>query len=54
MPWTRKQHNLFEARAHGADFPMARKIPVATARKMAGEGVKPGKDALVKALRHDR
>lgn len=49
MPYSQKAHNLFEARAHGAAFPLAKKIPVETAKKMAGEDVK--KDALVKALK---
>ena len=53
MPWSPAQHRLFEARAHGAKFPMAEKIPVATAQKMAGEGIKSSPDPkrLGKALK---
>lgn len=30
---SRAMHNLMEARAHGATFPMARKVPVSVARE---------------------
>lgn len=32
---SKAQHNLMEARAHGADFPMAKKIPVKVAQEFA-------------------
>lgn len=55
MPFSPAQHRLFEARAHGAKFPMAEKIPIATAQKMAGEGIKssssPDPKRLGKALK---
>lgn len=41
MPFSQAQHKLFEARAHGATFPMAAKIPVAKASRMAQEGIRP-------------
>ena len=54
MPYSQKAHNLFEARAHGADFPMAKKIPIAAARKMASEGIKDKPKKLGHALKGHR
>lgn len=53
MPWSPAQHRLFEAAAHGAKFPMAEKIHIATAQKMAAEGIKSSPDPkrLGKALK---
>lgn len=42
MPWSSKQHRLFEAAAHSPAVASRVGIPVATAARMAGEGVKPG------------
>ena len=40
MPWTQKQHNLFQAAAHNPAFAKRVGIPQGTAKKMASEGVK--------------
>ena len=53
MPYSPAQHRLFEARAHGASYPMAAKIPVATAKKMAGEGLKGKGQHLAHALKRN-
>lgn len=40
MPYTAKQHRLFEAAAHNPAVAKRVGIPVDTAKKMASEGVK--------------
>ena len=40
MPWTGKQHRLFEAAAHSPSVAKRVGIPQAQAAKMASEGVK--------------
>jgi len=40
MPWTPKQHKLFEAAAHDPAVAKRVQIPMAQASKMASEGVK--------------
>lgn len=40
MPYTAKQHRLFEAAAHSKQVAKKTGIPQATAQKMASEGVK--------------
>ena len=40
MPWTAKQHRLFEAAAHDKSVAKRTGIPQAKAKKMAHEGVK--------------
>lgn len=40
MPYTSKQHRLFEAAAHDKSVAKHTGIPQATAKKMASEGVK--------------
>lgn len=40
MPYTSKQHRLFEAAAHSSAIAKKVGIPQATAAKMASEGVK--------------
>lgn len=42
MPWTPKQHRLFEAAAHNPKIAKERGIPQAQAKKMAAEGIKKG------------
>lgn len=57
MPWTPKQHRLFEAAAHSPAVSARVGIPVQTAAKMAAEGVKapdPRRVAMVAALRAKR
>ena len=49
MPWTGKQHRLFEAAAHNPAVARRVGIPQGQAQKMASEGIK-GKD-LAKLLR---
>jgi hypothetical protein len=40
MPWTPKQHRLFEAAAHSPAVAQRVGIPVAKAQGMASEGIK--------------
>jgi hypothetical protein len=40
MPWSPKQHRLFEAAAHNPKVAAKVGIPQGTAKKMAGEGIK--------------
>lgn len=40
MPYTAKQNKLFQAAAHNKEFSKKVGIPMATAKKMADEGVK--------------
>jgi hypothetical protein len=40
MPWTPKQHKLFQAAAHNPKIAAKVGIPQTTAKKMASEGVK--------------
>lgn len=57
MPWTRKQHRLFAAIAHGWKPPAESGIKISQhdAAKMAAEGVKKGKVArLGRALKRMR
>lgn len=51
MPYTLQQHKLFEAAAHDPAVAKRVDIPVATAKKMAHEGVKPNPKKLAEALR---
>ena len=41
MPWTPKQHALFQAAAHNPAIAKSSGIPAPQAAKMANEGVKP-------------
>jgi len=50
MPWSPKQHRLFEAAAHSPAVAKRVGIPVAKASQMAGEGIKSAKPKLVGAL----
>lgn len=50
MPWTSKQHRLFEAAAHNPKVAQRVGIPQGKASQMAAEGVIK-KEALVNALR---
>ena len=43
MPWSAKQHRLFEAAAHSQDVAKRVGIPMEQAQKMASEGVKKSK-----------
>lgn len=43
MPYTSKQHKLFEAAANSKSVAKKSGIPQSTAKKMASEGVKQGK-----------
>ena len=49
MPWTPKQHRLFEAAAHSPEVANRVGIPMVKAAVMASEGVK--RKALVEGLR---
>lgn len=49
MPWTAKQHRLFQAAAHSPEVAKRVGIPMSKAKEMASEGVK--KEHIVKALR---
>jgi hypothetical protein len=40
MPYSKKQHGLFEAAAHSKEVAKKVGIPQGTAKKMAAEGVK--------------
>lgn len=40
MPWSAKQHRLFEAAAHDKSVAKRTGIPTAKAKKMAHEGIK--------------
>ena len=40
MPWSDKQHRLFQAAAHNPAIARSSGIPQGQARKMAAEGVK--------------
>ena len=51
MPWTVKQHRLFEAAAHSGVVAKRVGIPQARAKKMAAEGVKMG--AEVRRVRRE-
>ena len=42
MPWTQKQHSLFQAAAHNPSFAAKTGIPPVKAMKMAAEGIKRG------------
>jgi len=42
MPWTQKQHSLFQAAAHNPSFAAKVGIPPIKAMKMASEGIKRG------------
>ena len=50
MPWSAKQHRLFEAAAHSKEVSKRVGIPQETAAKMAHEGVKKNPKKLAKAL----
>ena len=57
MPWSSKQHRLFEAAAHSPSVAKKVGIPQAKASKMAAEGIKgepqpkPTPEALANALK---
>lgn len=51
MPWSGKQHRLFEAAAHSAEVSARVGIPQGKAREMAGEGVKAGGALVSKGSR---
>ena len=42
MPWSDKQHRLFQAAAHNPAIAKSAGIPQGKARQMAAEGVKRG------------
>ena len=42
MPWSQKQHNLFQAAAHSPQFAVKVGIPPSKAKQMAAEGIKRG------------
>jgi len=50
MPWTSKQHKLFEAAAHSPQVAKRVGIPVEKAKQMASEGIKHNPKQLAKAL----
>jgi hypothetical protein len=50
VPWTQKQHNLFEAAAHNPAVAKRIGIPQGKAAQMASEGVKDPKKKLAAAL----
>jgi len=50
MPYTNKQHRLFEAAAHDPKVAKRVGIPQGTAQKMASEGVKKDPKKMAKAL----
>ena len=50
MPYNLQQHKLFEAAAHNPKVAKRVGIPVATAAKMASEGVKHSPQQLASAL----
>ena len=50
MPYNEQQHKLFEAAAHNPKVAKRVGIPVATAAKMASEGVKKDPHKLAQAL----
>jgi len=50
MPYTNKQHRLFEAAAHNSKVAKRVGIPVEKAKQMASEGVKHNPQTLAKAL----
>ena len=50
MPYSSKQHKLFEAAAHDTKIAKKVGIPQATAAKMAHEGVKKDPHKLAQAL----
>lgn len=52
MPWTEKQHRLFQATAHNPQIAKKVGIPQQKAKEMAAEGVK--NESLVKALRSNK
>jgi hypothetical protein len=47
MPWSSKQHKLFEAAAHDADIAREHGMSQKEARKLANEGVKKDKSASI-------
>lgn len=42
MPWSAKQHRLFEAAAHDPKIAKKKGIKQSDAKRMAGEGIKKG------------
>lgn len=50
MPWSAKQHRLFEAAAHNPAVAQKVGIPQGKAAQMASEGIKPGAKHYAKAL----
>ena len=50
MPYSSKQHRLFEAAAHDTKIAKKVSIPQATAKKLASEGVKHSPQQLASAL----
>ena len=51
MPWSPKQHRLFEAAAHNPEVSKRTGIPMQKAAQMASEGIKTKALAYAKALR---
>lgn len=51
MPWTPKQHRLFEAAAHNPQIAKEVGIPKEQAKKMASEGIKHAPKKLAEALK---
>lgn len=50
MPWSAKQHRLFEAAAHSQDVAKRVGIPMEQAKQMASEGVKDKPKKMAHAL----
>ena len=50
MPWSSKQHRLFEAAAHSQEVAKRVGIPMAKAKQMASEGIKKNPQKLARAL----
>lgn len=51
MPWTQKQHNLFEAAAHNPAVAKRVGIPVDKAKQMASDGIKDKPKKIAALLR---
>ena len=53
MPYTLKQHKLFNAAAHSKKISADAGIPMTTAKRMASEGIK-NKPAMAPAPKHHK
>lgn len=54
MPWTPKQHRLFEAAARSPEVAKRTGIPQAKAAMMASEGIKPENKKLASVLKRTK